>query len=114
MATARIASFREFWPYYLGEHRHRVNRKLHALGTTLALGTAGLAAATETPLLVPLALVCGYGPAWVGHFFFERNRPATFTYPRWSLIADFKMYGLVLSGRLDAELTAHGITSRDA
>lgn len=108
----RITTFGEFWPYYLGEHRHPANRKLHALGTTLALATVGLAAATLTPLLVPVALVCGYGPAWVGHFFFEQNRPATFTYPRWSLLADLKMYGCFVSGRLDAELAAHGIVSK--
>ena len=108
----RIATFEAFWPYYLGEHRDSTNRKLHALGTTLALGTATLAAVTLNPILIPFALVCGYGPAWVGHFFFEKNRPATFTYPRWSLLADFKMYAYFVTGRLDAELAAHGVTTR--
>ena len=83
----RLASFEEFWPFYVAQHLDPVNRALHFLGTSLAL--AALAAtATLTPwwlLAVPLV---GYGPAWVGHLFFEKNKPATFRHPLWSLRGD--------------------------
>jgi hypothetical protein len=108
MAASEITSFDDFWPYYLGEHRDPINRALHFAGTSAALLTLG-ASFVVGPQLVPLALVAGYGPAWIGHFFFERNRPATFKYPLWSLRADFKMYGLMWTGRLRDELAAFGI-----
>jgi hypothetical protein len=99
----RLSSFEEFWPYYVAQHLDPVNRALHFLGTSLALAALA-AAATLSPwwgLAVPLA---GYGPAWVGHFAFERNRPATFTYPLWSLRGDFRMFRLMLLGRMGPEL----------
>jgi hypothetical protein len=108
-AEKKYKSFSEFWPYYLSEHRDPVNRALHFAGTTAALATAALAAATLNPFLVPAALVCGYGPAWIGHFLVEKNRPATFTYPVWSFIGDFKMYGLILTGRMQNELQSLGL-----
>jgi hypothetical protein len=99
-----LKSFAAFWPYYVGQHQSPVCRGLHYLGSTLALlNVAGLVA-TGQPAFVLAALVSGYGPAWVGHFFVEHNRPATFTYPRWSLMGDFKMYGLFLTGRMGAEV----------
>lgn len=98
--TRRIQSFAEFWPYYLGEHRDPLCRALHFVGTVGALATVTVAAITLNPFLVPAALVLGYGPAWIGHFFVEKNRPATFKYPAWSLMADFKMFGLMLRGKL--------------
>lgn len=104
MSDARIQSFAEFWPYYIGEHRSPVCRGLHYFGTSLALVTAAVAAITTTAWLVPVALVLGYGPAWVGHFFIEHNRPATFKYPRWSLLSDFKMLGLAVRGKMGAEV----------
>lgn len=104
MADARIQSFAEFWPYYIGEHRSPVGRGLHYFGTTLAVLTAITAAVTSTGWLVPLALVLGYGPAWVAHFFIEHNRPATFKYPLWSLLSDFKMLGLAIRGRMCNEM----------
>jgi hypothetical protein len=99
----RISSFEEFWPYYVAQHLDPVNRALHFLGTSLALAALA-AAATLSPwwaLVVPLA---GYGPAWVGHFAFEKNRPATFRYPLWSLRGDLRMYGLLWRDRMDPEL----------
>jgi hypothetical protein len=105
----RLQSFEEFWPYYLGEHSHPVNRMLHVAGTTCALATLAWGAATLNPLAVPAALVAGYGPAWVGHFFFEKNRPATFKYPLWSLRADFRMYKRFWTGELARDLTALGV-----
>lgn len=103
MSTAdapRFASFREFYPYYLGEHANRTCRRLHVVGSTLVLACLAMAIATLDAwwlLGMPLA---GYGFAWVGHFFFERNRPATFTHPLWSLMGDWVMYRDVLTGRL--------------
>jgi hypothetical protein len=104
MADARIQSFAEFWPYYIGEHRSPLCRGLHYFGTSLALITMTTAVVTATGWLALVALVLGYGPAWVGHFFIERNRPASFKYPLWSLASDFKMLGLALRGRMDGEV----------
>ncbi len=104
MTDARIQSFAEFWPYYVGEHRSPVGRGLHYFGTSLALLTAGAAAFTASAWLVPLALVLGYGPAWVAHFFIEHNRPATFKYPLWSLLSDFKMLSLAARGKMGGEV----------
>lgn len=92
----RVTSFEEFWPQYLAAHRHPVNRALHYVGTMSALGLAATGVFTLNPVLVSLALPVGYLPAWIGHFVFERNRPATFAHPLWSLRADFKMLGLAL------------------
>jgi len=104
MADERIQSFAEFWPYYIGEHRSPVCRGLHYFGTGMALSTAAVAAVTGTGWLVAVALVLGYGPAWVSHFFIEHNRPATFKYPLWSLLSDFKMLGLALRRKMGAEV----------
>lgn len=98
-----IPDFEAFWPYYLGEHRLPASRALHYVGSIAGPVTAALALLTQ-PWLLPLALVAGYGPAWVGHFILEKNRPATFTYPLWSLRGDYRMLRLALTGRLDAEL----------
>lgn len=105
MTERRIASFQEFWPYYVGEHRLPVCRGLHYFGTSVALLTMTYAIATRTWWLVPLAFVFGYGPAWIGHFFLERNRPATFKYPLWSLMSDFKMLSLAVRGKMAEEVT---------
>ena len=103
--SERISSFEEFWPYYVGEHRSPVCRGLHYFGTTLALTTVTFAFVKGPMWLAAVALVCGYGPAWVGHFFIERNRPATFKYPLWSLMSDFKMLSLAVRGKMADEVT---------
>ncbi|MFC4272138.1 DUF962 domain-containing protein [Sneathiella chungangensis] len=105
----KISSYDEFWPYYLREHSKVSCRRLHYFGTTLALFCLIAAIALKTPWLILLALVAGYGPAWVAHFFVEKNRPATFTYPLWSLYSDFRMYFYWIGGRLPAELKKAGI-----
>jgi hypothetical protein len=107
--VARIGSFREFWPFYLGEHRKRLTRSLHLFGTDAAVIAIVFALVERNPRLVLAGVVIAYGSAWVSHFFIERNRPATFTYPLWSLAADWKMWALARTGRLDAELRRHGI-----
>lgn len=105
MAHERIGTFAEFWPYYVGEHRLPACRALHYVGSSLAILSTAAAIYTRNGWLVLLALVMGYGPAWVAHFFIEHNRPATFKYPLWSLASDFKMFGLALRGKMAAEVT---------
>jgi hypothetical protein len=99
----RLATYEEFWPYYVSEHGKQATRALHFLGTTLVLATLG-AAALVSPWWLLVTPFAGYGPAWIGHFFVEKNRPATFTYPLWSLRADFRMFGLTLRGRMGPEV----------
>ena len=94
------ARFRDFYPFYLSEHRNRVSRRLHVLGTGLVIVTFGLALALGKPALLLVLPLIGYGFAWVGHFFFERNRPATFRYPFYSLAGDFVMFRDVVTGRM--------------
>jgi hypothetical protein len=100
----RIKTFEEFWPYYVREHSKKSTRVLHFAGTTAAVATLGYALVARRPALIPLALVAGYGPAWISHFFIEKNRPATFKYPLWSLLSDFKMLGKMAKGTMDAEV----------
>lgn len=99
-----FSSLDEFWPFYLSQHLHPANRRLHFLGTTLALVLITIAAALREPRLLIAAPVAGYGFAWAGHFFFEKNSPATFAYPWLSFRADVRMYGLIWTNQLDAEL----------
>jgi len=107
MISSELRSFEEFWPHYLGEHRNPVNRALHFTGTSLVYGLMGLAV-FNSPRWLYLAPLVGYGFAWVGHFFVERNRPATFTYPLWSLRGDFRMHARMLTGRLETDLSKLG------
>ena len=102
--SARLASYAEFWPFYLEEHSRPQTRRLHFLGTGGAILAMVLAVLTREPWLLVLVPVLGYGLAWVAHFAVERNRPATFRYPLWSLFSDLRMFGLWLGGRLDAEI----------
>lgn len=99
-ARARYASFREFYPFYLGEHGNRTSRRLHVCGTLLALTLSAAALLTGRVALLWAVPVAGYAFAWVGHYFFEKNRPATFTYPLYSLRGDFTMMYEVLTGRI--------------
>lgn len=109
MADARLNNFREFWPYYLREHARPNTRVLHYVGTTLVVGIAVTALALRWWWLFAVLPVAGYGFAWAAHFFVERNRPATFTYPLWSLAADFRMWWFWLTGRLGRELRRAGV-----
>ena len=98
-----IESFEEFWPYYVAQHRHPVNRGLHFVGTTLVLACLGLAV-LGSPLWLLAMPLAGYGFAWIGHFAFEHNKPATFTHPLWSLRGDLRMYRLLWLGRMTPEI----------
>jgi hypothetical protein len=99
-----MRTFAEFWPYYVREHSHRGNRYLHFIGTLSAIVLAVALVVMGWWWLAFALPVVGYGFAWVGHFLVERNRPATFRHPLWSLLGDFKMFGLMAVGRMDAEL----------
>jgi hypothetical protein len=90
----------QFYPYYLGEHSNRVCRRLHFIGTSLALLLTAAAIATQTWWLLAVAFVQGYAWAWVGHFFFEHNKPATFKYPWLSFRGDWKMWWQMLTGKI--------------
>ena len=95
-----FSSFREFYPYPLSEHANRTCRRLHFAGSSLVLGFA-LAALTAGSAWWLLGMpVAGYGFAWIGHFFFEHNRPATFTHPLYSFAGDWVMYKDMLTGRI--------------
>ncbi len=96
----RFASFSDFYPFYLSEHADPTCRRLHFAGSTLVLIVLALALATQRWLLLLLLPLLGYGFAWVGHFFFEHNRPATFTYPFYSFAGDWVMYWQILTGRM--------------
>jgi hypothetical protein len=104
-----MKSFEEFWPFYLREHSHPGTRALHLVGTSLSLLIAVSAIALRQPALLPAAVVCGYAFAWIGHFFVEHNKPATFKHPLWSFRADFRMWALALTGRLGPELQRAGV-----
>jgi hypothetical protein len=104
MANDEMKSFAEFWPHYVAEHSQPLTRTLHALGTTAGTACAIALVARRKWRWLPLALVPGYAAAWIGHYFVERNRPATFKHPLWSFIADYKMFGLMLAGRMDKEV----------
>ena len=105
---ARYLSFGEFYPYYLSEHRNATCRRLHFAGSTLVLAVVVAAIVTRNPWWLLLAPVAGYGFAWVGHFAFEKNRPATFTYPLWSFMGDWVMYWQLATRRIPFEERDHG------
>jgi hypothetical protein len=108
----RYNTLKEFWPFYLHEHRYTVNRTLHFIGSTLGLVIFGTAIAISKFWLILPAFVCGYAFAWVGHFFIEKNRPATFKYPLKSFISDWRLWYVVLTGRVRGELKKFGIESK--
>lgn len=95
-----FASFREFYPYYLSEHADRTCRRLHYLGSTLALACLAMLLASGNPWWLLVGLVAGYGCAWIGHFAFEKNRPATFKHPFYSFAGDWVMFADMLRGRI--------------
>jgi len=106
-----MRTFAEFWPFYLREHSRKATRALHLAGTTCSLLLLLVAIGLRDGWLVLAALVCGYAFAWVGHFFVEHNKPATFKHPLWSFAADWKMWALAVVGQLDHELQQAGVGS---
>ncbi|MFL5348952.1 MAG: Mpo1-like protein [Hyalangium sp.] len=102
--SERLRTYDEFWPFYLREHSRASTRWLHFVGTSLGLGSAVSAGVWGRPWLLLGFPVIAYGMAWIGHFGIEKNRPATFKYPLWSLISDFRMLGLMAVGQLGPHL----------
>ena len=100
MSAPRFASFREFLPYYLSEHQNLTCRVLHYVGSWLVIAVLAVVLATQRWVLLGLLPVIGYGFAWMGHFFFEHNRPATFRHPLYSLMGDWVMWAWITTGRL--------------
>ncbi|WP_299943642.1 DUF962 domain-containing protein [uncultured Microbulbifer sp.] len=98
--TETFKSFRDFYPFYLQEHRNLTCRRLHFVGTGLVITCVIVAAVTFNLLWLAATPIAGYGFAWAGHFFFEHNRPATFKYPLYSLLGDFVMFRDMLLGRI--------------
>ncbi len=107
--TTDPATYSEFWLFYLRQHSRAATRAWHYLGTTTALLALAMLLASGSLWWAAVVLVGGYGPAWIGHFFVEHNRPATFRYPLWSLISDFRLYFYWLAGRLGGELERAGV-----
>jgi len=98
--AGRYATFSAFYPFYLSEHADRTCRRLHFVGTSLGLGCLVAALVTLNAWWVLAGLLVGYAFAWVGHFVFEKNRPATFRYPAWSFMGDWVMWSEILRGRI--------------
>jgi len=114
MPKHEYKSFAEFWPHYVAEHSRPQTRLLHLVGTTIALGWVGYFAAAGRWWFIPLALIPGYGLAWIAHFFIEKNKPATFQYPLWSFMGDYKMIWMMLTGKIDGEVKRAVGTSADS
>jgi hypothetical protein len=111
MEHDEMKSFEEFWPHYVSEHSRPATRTLHAVGTTVGVACAVALAARGKWRWLPLAFIPGYGAAWASHFLIEKNRPATFEHPLWSLRGDYKMIGLMLTGRMEEEIRRLGLES---
>jgi hypothetical protein len=112
MNEPAIRTYRAFWPYYLHEHARARTRTWHIAGTIVAaLFLLGAILLADPWLLIGVALA-GYGPAWCAHFLVEKNCPATFRYPLWSLVCDVRMTATWLTGGLSRELEKAGITER--
>ena len=98
--SARHATFAEFYPYYLTQHANLVCRRAHFIGSSLALAALALCIVSGKPRWLLVALLCGHGGAWIGHFFYEKNRPASFAQPLYSFMADWKMWWQMLTGKV--------------
>lgn len=104
MSEQRFGSFEEFWPFYVREHANKLNRLLHFAGTSAAVTCLAAGLLTKKRWLLALVPVVGYGPAWIGHFVIEKNRPATFKHPLWSLRGDFVMWWKTATDTMDEEV----------
>jgi len=100
MTETRYQNFGDFYPYYLSEHENRICRRLHFVGTGLVIAILFAALYFKAWLALAALPLVGYGFAWIGHFFFEHNKPATFKYPVYSLMGDFVMFKDMLTGRI--------------
>jgi hypothetical protein len=101
---SRIENYAEFWDFYVREHQQPLTRILHFIGTSLGILLLVWFVLRGTWFYFPLSFVTGYSFAWISHFFVEHNQPATFKYPLWSFVSDYKMMWLMLTGRMSAEI----------
>jgi hypothetical protein len=95
-----LKTFAEFYPYYLGEHSNRTCRRLHFVGSSLALVCLAIGLVAGAPVYLLYGLLCGYGCAWIGHFVFEKNKPASFKRPLFSFMGDWVMYRDIWVGKI--------------
>jgi len=98
----KFKTFQDFYPFYLGEHANLQNRRLHFIGTSFVIAALCATFFTGNWWLLALVPVLGYGFAWYGHFIVEKNRPATFKHPIYSLMGDFRMFWDILTGKIQA------------
>ncbi len=104
MNKNKIKTYAKFWDFYVLEHSQPMTRYLHFIGTSLGIVMLVWFLRSGSYIYIPLCFVVGYGFAWVAHFFVEHNKPASFQYPLWSFISDYKMVAFMLLGRMDAEV----------
>lgn len=109
----RIKSFEAFYPYYLSEHKEPGTRRTHFLGTSFFIGLFLYAVISSWYWAILVGVASAYGMAWAGHYFIEKNKPATFRYPLWSLMSDFKLYFDILSGKESFTSGRHDALSED-
>ncbi len=100
----KIQHYADFWDFYVQEHRNPTNRLLHFIGTSLGISLLVYFLATAQYIYIPICFVCGYAFAWFGHFVIEKNKPATFQYPFWSFISDYKMLFYMIIGKMNGEV----------
>ena len=103
MSQHEFKTYADFWSHYLGEHSRAPTRWLHTVGTVMSIIMLVFFVSTNRWWWLPVALIPGYGLSWIGHFFVEGNTPATFGHPLWSMLSDFKMVALMLTGQLKAK-----------
>ena len=99
MTKKTFANFKEFYPFYINEHKLKYTKLTHFIGTCLVIFFTLRCVITVDPMFLAYAIISGYGCAWFGHFFIEKNKPATFKYPFYSLIGDFVMFAEILKGK---------------
>ena len=104
MEEERISNYAEFWDFYVQEHSEPLTRWFHFVGTSLGIVLLVWIAQSGNWIYLPLCFVVGYAFAWFSHFFIEKNKPATFKYPLWSFISDYKMMFYMLAGKMNAEV----------
>lgn len=102
--SEKLDNYAEFWDFYVAEHSKPLTRLLHFVGTSFGIVLLVWFLRNGTYLYIPLCFVVGYGFAWFSHFVVEKNKPATFKYPLWSFISDYKMMFYMLIGKMNEEV----------
>ena len=100
MSETKFTSFKEFYPYYLSEHKLKINKILHALGSIYGLIFLIFVIFSEQYKLIPIAFLIGYFFAWIGHFIYEKNKPATFKHPLYTFMGDWVMLKDIITRKI--------------